>query len=76
MTARDATPELRLWGAAMALFLEDARRYQLGVKGPQEAQRAAWLDLRECGPVTQNFCMLLDLDPQWISEGFIRWCVS
>ena len=71
--------ERRLWAEALKLMLFDARHHWRG-QAAQGINRnsyhleAAFDDLVRCGPMLRNCCDYLDLEPDWMSEGFIRWC--
>ncbi|WP_417514813.1 hypothetical protein [Marinobacter sp.] len=67
--------ERRLWGATLALLVDDARRYWQNRRHDTEAEQA-FDDLVRCGPMTRHVCRWLDTDAQWISRGFISWCES
>ena len=76
------TPELdgcqRLWRACLALLLADARAYWLekphqpGAAG-QDLEEA-FDDVVACGPMTREVAEWNDLDPEYVSAAFIRWC--
>lgn len=79
--ARDAMPEQRLWGAALALLVEDACRAWTGRHSqvahglwPRRELQIAWRDLIECGPCTLHLCAMTDVDAVWLSERFRHWC--
>lgn len=72
-------PEARLWAEALKLMLLDARDYWRGKQGHGVHARSfhleqAFDDVMRCGPMIRHCCSFLDLEPDWISEGFIRWC--
>ena len=77
---RDAgLAEQRLWAEALKLMLHDARNYWRcqqgqGVHAESYHLEQAFDDLVRCGPMLRNCCDYLDLEPDWLSEGFIRWC--
>jgi len=80
LQGRDAgLPEARLWAEALKLMLFDARHFWRG-QAAQGINRNSYLlesafdDVCRCGPMLQHCCGFLDLEPDWISEGFIRWC--
>lgn len=58
--------ERALWCAALALLLDDARRWHLtGRDYPGAASgagRRALLDVRECGPMLRRLCEFADVD--------------
>jgi len=69
--------ELALWGAVLDALIRDGQAYwqDREWRGGAEVDREqAFDDLVRCGPMTEHCCAWLDLDPQWISEGFIKWC--
>jgi len=71
--------ERRLWAEALKLMLFDARHYWRGQQGQGVHAESyhleqAFDDLVRCGPMLRNCCDYLDLEPDWMSEGFIRWC--
>ena len=72
-------PEARLWAEALKLMLFDARHYWRG-QSAQGVHRnsyhleSAFDDLVRCGPMLRHCCSFLDLEPDWLSEGFIKWC--
>ena len=72
-------PEARLWAEALKLMLHDARDYWRGKPGHGVHAESyhleqAFDDLVRCGPMLRHCCDYLDLEPDWLSEGFIRWC--
>jgi hypothetical protein len=72
-------PEARLWAEALKLMLHDARDYWRGKPGHGVHAESyhleqAFDDLVRCGPMLRHCCSFLDLEPDWLSEGFIRWC--
>ena len=77
---RDAgLAEQRLWAEALRLLLFDARHHWRGqaVQGIHRDSyhlEAAFDDLVRCGPMLRHCCSFLDLEPDWLSEGFIKWC--
>ena len=71
--------ERRLWSEALRLLVSDARSYWQGERVRDFNAHAVVLeqafdDVCRCGPMLRYLCDHLDLDPQWISEGFIKWC--
>ena len=80
LQGRDAgLAEQRLWAEALRLLLFDARHHWRGqaVQGIHRDSyhlEAAFDDLVRCGPMLQHCCSFLDLEPDWLSEGFIKWC--
>ena len=72
-------PEQRLWAEALKLMLHDGRNYWRsqqgqGVHAENYRLEQAFDDLVRCGPMLRHCCSFLDLEPDWLSEGFIRWC--
>jgi len=80
LQGRDAgLAEQRLWAEALRLLLFDARHHWRGqaVQGIHRDSyhlEAAFDDLVRCGPMLRHCCGFLDLEPDWLSECFIRWC--
>jgi len=80
LQGRDAgLAEQRLWAEALRLLLFDARHHWRGqaVQGIHRDSyhlEAAFDDLVRCGPMLRHCCSFLDLEPDWLSEGFIKWC--
>ena len=71
--------EQRLWAEALKLMLHDGRNYWRsqqgqGVHAENYRLEQAFDDLVRCGPMLRHCCSFLDLEPDWLSEGFIRWC--
>lgn len=54
--------ERRLWWAALALLVEDGRRYWQDRRNDTEAEQA-FDDLMRCGPMTRHVCQWLAADP-------------
>ena len=77
---RDAAkPETNLWSEALRLLVSDACSHWQGERVRDFNAHAVVLeqafdDLVSCGPMLQHCCGFLDLEPDWLSEGFIRWC--
>ena len=72
-------PEARLWAEALRLLLHDGRHYWRcqqgqGVHAESYHLEQAFDDLVRCGPMLRHCCSFLDLEPDWLSEGFIKWC--
>jgi hypothetical protein len=70
-------PERALWAAALDLLIKDGQAHWQGrgsTAGEVYELEAAFDDLCRCGPMTRHCCRWLDLDPRWISEGFVSWC--
>ena len=80
LQGRDAgLAERRLWSDVLRLLLHDARNYWRGRQGhgvhaESHHLEQAFDDVVSCGPMIQHCCGFLDLEPDWLSEGFIRWC--
>jgi len=71
--------EQRLWAEALRLLLFDARHHwrgqaAQGINRNSYLLEAAFDDVCRCGPMLRHCCSFLDLEPDWLSEGFIRWC--
>jgi hypothetical protein len=69
--------ELKMWGAVLDTLVRDGQSYWQGRRwrGADDLElEQAFDDLCRVGPMTRYCCALLDLDPDWISEGFISWC--
>jgi hypothetical protein len=67
--------ERRLWCAALALMLNDALGYWQSTARDTKAEQA-FDDLLRCGPMVRHVCEFTGHDPEWICQGFIRWCES
>ena len=72
-------PEARLWAEALKLMLFDARHHwrgqaAQGVHRNSYVLEAAYDDVMRCGPMLRHCCGFLDLEPDWLSECFIKWC--
>ena len=71
--------ERRLWAEALKLMLFDARHHWRGQSG-QGVHRDSYVlesafdDLCRAGPMLRNCCDHLNLDADWLSECFIKWC--
>lgn len=70
------TPEKAMWCAALALLLDDARRYHQGKRDtfgavPGTGQRAL-RDLIERGPCVRHLCDMAGQDVEWVCERFAR----
>lgn len=66
------SPEHTMWCAALALMLQDARRYHRTGKDVQCVGRQALRDVLECGPMLRHLCEMADQEPEWVSERFAR----
>jgi hypothetical protein len=64
------SPERQLWGAALALFIADARFYIESDKPKAPHHKEAFDDLCFCGSITKRLCEKADTDPVWLSERF------
>ena len=75
---RESTPEQRMWTAALALLLSDARSGWLSdfTEHPEtvEVQWAAWADLIDCGDQVRRICGFTGHEPQFISRKFVQFC--
>ena len=71
-----SSPEHTMWCAALALMLEDARRYhRAGKDAPgviPGTGRRALRDVLDSGPMLRRLCSMVDLEPEWVSEQFAR----
>lgn len=78
MLEREPCAYRRVWASALAVLLEDGRAawrgggYRAGAT--RRELREAFDDLVGCGPGLRNICDWLDIDPEWISASFVRWC--
>ena len=68
----DLAPEHELWMAALGLMLADARAYLARPDTASTTCRAAWEDLRDCGPMTRHLARFLVLDPQDVTAAFLK----
>ncbi|RHW22676.1 hypothetical protein [Pseudomonas jilinensis] len=66
------TPERDLWGAVLAMLLDDALGYWRGSYGPAIAQEQAFDDVLRVGPMLRHCCQFTGHNPQWIAERFVR----
>ncbi|GGY81953.1 hypothetical protein [Marinobacter zhanjiangensis] len=71
--------ERRLWAAALASLVDDARAYwrgrgMSGLSADSTTLEAAFDDVCRAGPMTRRCCLMCEIDPQWLSNGFITWC--
>ena len=60
----DLVPQHELWMAALGLMMADARAYLAKPDTASTTCRAAWEDLRDCGPMTRHLARFLVMDPQ------------
>jgi hypothetical protein len=71
-----SSPEHALWCAALALMLDDARRYHQGKAdtfgAPSGTGRRALRDVLDSGPILRRLCEFADVDAAWVSEQFAR----
>ena len=71
-----SSPERALWCAALALMLEDARRYhRTGKDAPgviPGTGRRALSDALAGGPMLRRLCEMADQEPEWVSRRFAR----
>jgi len=72
--ASETLPERALWCAALALLLDDARRYHRTGKDPIGAVpgtgRRAFRDVLERGPMVSHLCVMTDQEPEWLCWRF------
>lgn len=71
------TAERRLWVAALALMVQDGKRYWLqkgNDGGSQDDREEAFDALCDCTWMLRRICTHTGHDPEWLSRGFIRWC--
>lgn len=72
----DGLGERSLWCAAMALLLDDARRWHNTGKDPQGVADGtgarALRDVLVQGPMIQHLCRHADQDVVWVCERFAR----
>lgn len=70
------SPERAMWCAALALMLDDARRYHRTGKDPvgvvPGTGRRALRDVLEQGQMLLHLCNMADYDPAWLAERFAR----
>lgn len=66
------SPERAMWCAALALMLQDARRYHRTGKDVQCVGRQALRDVLDRGPMLRHLCEMADQEPEWVSERFAR----
>ena len=66
------SPERALWCAALALMLQDARRYHRTGKDVQCVGRQALRDVLGSGTMLRRLCEFADVDAAWVSEKFAR----
>ncbi|WP_303288239.1 hypothetical protein [Marinobacter sp. SS8-8] len=68
----------RMWRAALANLLGDARAYWVNRKYQPGANLSdlseAFDDVVACGPITRRFAWWNGLNAEYVSEAFIRWC--
>ena len=71
-----SSPEHALWCAALALMLDDARRYhRTGKDAPgviPGTGRRALRDVLDSGQMLRRLCEFADVDAAWVSERFAR----
>jgi hypothetical protein len=74
--ADTGTPEKAMFCAALALLLEDARRYHRTGRDMSGAVpgtgRRALSDLLACGPMVNHLCRYLEQEPEWVCLRFAR----
>lgn len=66
----NTTPEQRMWGAALALLIQDAVFWISDKRQKEEHHREAFNDLCFCGESTRYLCEVLGYDPVWLSWKF------
>ena len=71
-TVRSASPERHLWGAVLAMLLDDALTYWRNGYGPAIELEQAFDDVLRVGPMLRRCCEFTGHDPVWIAEGFVR----
>lgn len=77
--SRHKYPEEMLWLAALALLVQDARRYVVGQRvrdAEDETGEVAYGDLMQCGPMVCHLCSMTGHDPLCLCEGFRAWLVG
>lgn len=71
-----SSPEKAMWSAALALLLDDARRYHRTGRDALNAitgtGRRALRDVIERGPMVRHLCNMADLDVDWLCERFAK----
>jgi len=73
LTPARPNPEERLWGAALALLIDDARYWLSNGKQKHAHHKEAFDDLCFCGAMTKRLCAKTDTDPAWLSERFRKF---
>ena len=68
-----ATPERHLWGAVLALLLQDTMAYHKRPRPKQYERREAYRDVLSCGERLRWCCDHTGHDAQAIAEAFARW---
>lgn len=69
--------ERRLWVAALALMVDDAKRYWQGKKSHSATAddlEGAFDAMCDCTWMLRRICNVTGHDPAWLSRGFIQWC--
>lgn len=65
---------LKVWQAALALFVSDAVRHATGDVKPYHVAdyelEAAFDDICRLGPMTLHLCRMTDTDPEWLQDQF------
>jgi len=69
----NVAPERRMWGAALALLIQDAIFWVSDKEKKQDHHREAFNDLCFCGVITKRLCQKTDIDPAWLSEQFRKY---
>lgn len=67
------SPERRMWGAALALLIQDAIFWVGDKEKKQDHHREAFNDLCFCGESTRHLCAALGYDPVWLSWKFRKY---
>ena len=68
-----ASPERHLWGAVLALLLQDAMAYHKRPRPKQYERREAYRDVLSCGERLRWCCDHTGHDAEGIAEAFARW---
>lgn len=70
--------EARLWSAVLEPLIQDARVCWLGTDycraGSKADRWVAFSGMVECSPTLRQICDFTGHDPEWLPEGFVRWC--
>ena len=71
-----ASPEKRLWCAALALLIQDAQRHYTSTEkdvAKKRIYRQADRDVMECGPMLRKVCDFIDVEPKGVQREFRKW---